>query len=264
MPLEQGHEHEERRVQRQEADVSRNVHGQSLDDAQAAFRAEWEAGLQEKRRQAERARRREAGWSSFCDWIYLRGLILGGGLGGLVGLLSRDWWAALILAAGGALAAGLILVPILVLGLVCKTWFGTRAQRLECELLEMELLERERAELPRETQPDALLALPAERQAEIREKRRQAEWARRRERGWHAATWKIFCTGAGTSVLLGLLAAAFTEQSFALATPLTVFSALLTMPLLCLGGFCEWRCSKRAEHLEQEARQLECAEPPGE
>lgn len=257
MPLEQSHEHEAPRVRPPEP-VTRNVHGQSLDDAQAAFRAEWEARLQEKRRQAERAKRWEAGCSSFCDWIYLRGLIFGGALGGLVGLLSRDWWAALILAAGGALAVGVIMVPLLVLGLVCKTWFGMRAGSLERELLELE-----RVELPREvppdrlTQLDALLALPAERQAEIREKRRQAEWARRRGRWWNAATWKIFCTGAGTSVLLGLIAAAFTEQSFALATPLTVFSALLTMPLLCLASFCEWCWKKRAEHLEREALELE-------
>jgi hypothetical protein len=259
MPLEQGHEHEEPRVRRQEAGVTRNVYGQSLDDAQAAFRAEWAAGLQEKRRQAEGARRREVGWSSFCDWIYLRGLIFGGGIGGLVGLYHKSLWGALILAAGGALVAGLIVVPLLVLGLVCKTWFGARAASLELELLELE-----HVELPSEAQPDALLAFPAELQAEIREKRHQAEAARRRERWWNAATWRIFCTGAGTSVLLGLLAATFTEQSFALATPLTVFSALLTLPLLCLGGFCEWRCSKRAEHLEREARELECAEPPGE
>lgn len=259
MPLEQGHEHEEPRVRLPEAAVSRNVHGQSLDEAQAVFRAEWEAKLQEKRRQAERAKRCEVGWSWFSESNYLRGIAFGGGVGALVGLLCKGLLGALILAVAGAVAAGIIGIPLRVLGVVCKAWFGARAQRLELELRELG-----RVELPREVQPDALLAFPAELQAEIREKRCQAELARRRQRGWNAATWKLFCTGASTSVLLGLFAAAFTPQSFALATPLTVYSALLTFPLLCLAGFGEWCWKRRAEHLERELRELECAEAPGE
>jgi hypothetical protein len=130
--------------------------------------------------------------------------------------------------------------------------------------LEQELLELERTELPREALPDHLThqdaqpAFPAEWQAEVQEKRRQVELARRRERWWNAATWKIFCTGVRTSLLLGLIAAAF-MQNYALATALTVYSALLTLPLLSLGGFCEWRSKKRAERLEQEVRELERA-----
>lgn len=240
--------------------ISRNVHGQSLEDAQESFRAEWAAKIQKKRGEAERARRREGGWDHFCDWFYLRGIAFGGGLGGLAGLILKGLLGALILAAGGALLLGIIGVPLLVLGLGCKAWFGMRAQRLERELLELGRVELPREALPDHLPPpDILLALPAEWRAKIQEKRFQAKSARKRERWWNAATWKVFCTGASTSVLLGLIAAA--QQNYTLALALTVYSALLTIPLLCLASFCEWCWKKRAEHQERELQEMALSEP---
>jgi hypothetical protein len=238
----------------------RSAEGERLDAARAEFRAEWQAKIDRKRQQAESARRREVGWDHFCDWFYLRGIALGGGLGGLAGLILKGLLGALILAAGGALAVGVIGVPLLVLGLGCKAWFGMRAQRLEQELLELGRVELPREALPdRLTPQDVLLAFPAEWRAKAQETLRQAKSARRRERWWNAATWKVFCTGASTSVLLGLIAAA--QQNYALATALTVCSALLTIPLLCLASFGEWHWKKRAEHLERELQELELSEP---
>lgn len=255
MQLDQG---EELHAEPELRPVSRSAEGERLDAARAEFRAEWQAKIDRKRGEVERARRREARCENFCDWIYLRGLVFGGGIGGLVGLLYRSLFGAIVFAAAGALAVGVIVVPLLVLGMACKAWFGARAQRLEQELRELG-----RVELPREARPDIISqqdlrpVFTPEWQAKIQEKRHQEEMARRRERWWNAATWKVFYTGASTSVLLGLFAAVFTQQSFALATPLTVYSALLTIPFMSLASFCEWRWKKRAELLEQKAQELE-------
>lgn len=56
MPIDRGEELEGPLTAPEQDIVIRNVHGQSLDDARQAFRAEWQAKVDRKRQQAVRAR----------------------------------------------------------------------------------------------------------------------------------------------------------------------------------------------------------------
>lgn len=56
MPIDASEELEGPLIAPEQDVVTRNVHGQSLDDARQAFRAEWQAKVDRKRQQAVRAR----------------------------------------------------------------------------------------------------------------------------------------------------------------------------------------------------------------
>lgn len=145
MPLDQGHEPEERCGRPPGPIVTRNVHGQSLADAQAAFRAEWEAQVQEKQHQAEQARLKAARCRKLTELIFIGGPVFGAYFGAVIGLIvTRDagWVRAmqgLTIGAGPGGLFGLVAVmPVLLLMPGCWWFYRRRAQRLERELRKLE------------------------------------------------------------------------------------------------------------------------------
>lgn len=143
MPLDQGQEHEKGRGRLQQESrapeaVTRNVHGQSLDDARETFRAEWQAQIERKRELA-----REAA-SAALFFHQASRVILGGAasLGVLygcrAGLQRGDLSTTLTTSVTAALiAVFLALVPAFV-AFGCAWLLCTRAERLEQEAQELE------------------------------------------------------------------------------------------------------------------------------
>ena len=70
--------------------VSRNVSGQSLDDARAEFRAAWEVKLKRKQRNLARARRWIGTINQITGLILIAGAILGSIGGSVLGVFSGN------------------------------------------------------------------------------------------------------------------------------------------------------------------------------
>lgn len=134
MPLDQGEDHEELRVRPSEPVVSRNAHGQSLDDARQAFRAEWEAKIREKWEQADRGRRLVNWWHTATLRTLYGGAWTSFLLGMLLVLLTRrsEWLTVGIL-------AFFLIIPFVFAGSLTEYYWKKRAQRLEHEAQKLEL-----------------------------------------------------------------------------------------------------------------------------
>lgn len=122
--------------------VTRNAQGLSLDDARAAFQAEWQAKIQEKERAAGRSR-------EVATWYgKARGVIFAGGslFGAACGVHLAGWFGGMTTgaedlfvgvicgAAGGLLAA----TPLAMVALLCEWFWQQRAERLDREARELE------------------------------------------------------------------------------------------------------------------------------
>lgn len=116
----------------------RNVHGQSLDDARAAFRAEWQAKVDRKRHEAARAQEKARRWASAPQKLLLGGAVLGG-LGGVYLGVSTGAFRvlpALILAL--ALSGCGLVIPLAAAATACATRQKQRADQLEREAQRLE------------------------------------------------------------------------------------------------------------------------------
>lgn len=144
MRLDQGQDHEELRLRLQQESrapesVTRNVHGQSLEDARTAFREEWEAKIAQKREQAEQARRRQLWWGA-ATWKIFRG---GAGVGLFLGMMAGTITPAVTVPAMPPFLTAIILWTILASPFVffasaCEWRWKKRAERLDRELRELE------------------------------------------------------------------------------------------------------------------------------
>lgn len=120
-------------------DLTRNIHGESLDDARAEFRAKWQAKIDRKRQEAGEARRRAEWLARTKDVVSYHVPLIGAVLGLIVGLvITLDNAAAGPVLLGvlfGFYAGKAIVLP---LPTVARSW-GKRVERLERELRELEL-----------------------------------------------------------------------------------------------------------------------------
>lgn len=120
-------------------DLTRNVHGESLDDARAEFRAKWQAKIDRKRQEAGEARRRAEWLARTKDVVTYHVPLIGAVLGLIVGLvITLDNAAAGPVLLGvlfGFYAGKAIVLPLL----AASRYWGKRADRLERELRELEL-----------------------------------------------------------------------------------------------------------------------------
>lgn len=114
--------------------VTRNPHGQSLDDAREAFRTEWQAKIQEKQLAVGQARRSEEWFASSRPQFFAVGAGFGAFFAVPLGLLIGGLPGALVGAVGGAMLGWLTVV----LSLVCESWFQKKAERLEWEVQKLE------------------------------------------------------------------------------------------------------------------------------
>lgn len=119
-------------------DVTRNAHGESLDDAREAFRAEWQAQIERKRQQAKGA----AEGALFFHQASC--VILGGAaaLGALFGCLPGFQWgglsAALAMSVISALLAVLLALVPAGAAFACAWLLCEKADRLKREAEELE------------------------------------------------------------------------------------------------------------------------------
>lgn len=118
--------------------VSRNAHGQSLDDAREAFRAEWQAKIERKRELAKEAAAAALFFHQASRVILGGAASLGVVYGCLAGLERRDLSTTLTTSVTAALfAVFLALIPALA-AFGCAWLLCTRAERLEQEAQELE------------------------------------------------------------------------------------------------------------------------------
>lgn len=119
--------------------VTRNAHGQSLDDARAAFRAEWQAKIDRKREQAERAKRTAVLLlERVAELIVVGTTGFGVLLGCLIGFQRRDLATGLTMSFHAA-TIGVLLSVVLVGVTMLSSWFCRyQAERLEQEARELE------------------------------------------------------------------------------------------------------------------------------
>lgn len=117
--------------------VTRNAHGQSLDDARETFRAEWQAKIRMKRQEAVRARRCHQ-WSRVAGWTLFFGGI---GAGSLLGAMALAYPLAaesiplfVVLIVSGAILATYFVLS----ASICAWYWKKRAAQLEREVREME------------------------------------------------------------------------------------------------------------------------------
>lgn len=134
----QGRAHEERQAVPARDVVSRNAHGESLEDAREAFRAEWEAKLRKKKQAAAQARQKVERIAKTREAMLPGGLLLSACFGVLIGVLVMGFpgFAAGFLL-GGLFGINIVIPPLL----LCRggEWFyRQRAERLEHEIREME------------------------------------------------------------------------------------------------------------------------------
>jgi hypothetical protein len=143
--MSQSHFHEapgERSHQTAATEVSRNTHGQSLEDAREAFRVEWQAQIQEKERAAGRSRELAVWYGKAREILYAGGRVLGGVLG--LSLVVRFGWmtagpldlvqSMVFGAIGGMLAA----TPLAMVTRLCEWFWQQRAEKREREARELE------------------------------------------------------------------------------------------------------------------------------
>lgn len=121
-----------------EAAVSRNAHGQSLDDAREAFRAGWELKLQETRQQAVRARRLEDWFSYAPRTILIGGALCGAAIMGVTGAMLGGLPDLVMGALIGGVNGLLVLLPLALVALLFQWCWQRRAERLERQVREME------------------------------------------------------------------------------------------------------------------------------
>lgn len=119
--------------------VARNPHGQSLDEARAAFRAEWQTKIERKQAQAVKARKLEKWYRQAPRRILIGGAVVGACLGALGGALQGILHDFLLGALLGGAYGFLTVLPLPLLTLLGQ-W---------CHYEHAELLEREVRELKR-------------------------------------------------------------------------------------------------------------------
>lgn len=117
--------------------VARNVHGQSLEDAQATFRAEWETKIWETRCQAEKAANTAIWCGEMVEKILTGGPTFGAYFGTLIGV-SRGTGLGTGLIFGCILGFVAVIPPAL-LAAGGQWLYRRRAERLERKLRELEL-----------------------------------------------------------------------------------------------------------------------------
>lgn len=124
--------------------LTRNAHGQSLDDAREAFRTAWEQKLRVLREQAKQARRRAESCRKIGWFIFVGGPVFGAYFGAVLALLQfheAGWAEAFVAGAVTGSIFGLsTVVPFLLLVAGCWWRYRQRAQRLERELQKLERL----------------------------------------------------------------------------------------------------------------------------
>lgn len=118
--------------------VSRNAHGQTLDDAREIFRAEWQAQIARKQHQAVRTRSLVIGMRRAAASMLIAGVSLGALLGCVLGFMMGNL-PALILSVFLLGAVGFIfaLAPVFII-LVCALAGQSYTERLQREVWEME------------------------------------------------------------------------------------------------------------------------------
>lgn len=143
MRLDEGQEHEERRGRLQQESrapeaVTRNVHGQSLDDARETFHAEWQAQIEQKRELAKEAAAAALFFHQASRVILGGAASLGVLYGCLAGLERRDLSTTLATSMAAALIAVLLALLPALAAFGCAWLLCTRAERLEQEAQELE------------------------------------------------------------------------------------------------------------------------------
>lgn len=118
--------------------VVRNVHGQSLEDAQAAFRAEWETKIWEARCQAEKDANTAIRCGELAEKIVTGGPTFGAYFGALIGL-SRGFSGLGTGLVFGCILGFVAVIPPALLAAGGQWFYLRRAKRLEQELRELEL-----------------------------------------------------------------------------------------------------------------------------
>lgn len=125
--------------------VTRNAHGQSLDDARETFRTEWEEKLWALRERAEQARRRAEGCRKIGEFIFVGGPVFGAYFGAVIAPFSfhEVGWAGAALVAVASAGAGVVfgltsVIPVLLLVAGCRWFYRSRAQWLEREVEKLE------------------------------------------------------------------------------------------------------------------------------
>lgn len=119
--------------------VTRDAHGQSLDDARETFRAEWQAKIGRKWDQAERAKRTAVLLLERVAELVVVGTTgFGVLLGCLIGFQRRDLATGLTMSFHAA-TIGVLLSLVLVGVTMLSSWFcHYQAERLEQEAQELE------------------------------------------------------------------------------------------------------------------------------
>lgn len=138
MRLDQGQDHEELRVRQPNPLISRNVHGQSLDDAQAGFRAEWETKIWETRCQAEKAANTAICCGEMAEKIVTGGPAFGAYFGALIGV-SRGFAGLGTGLIFGCILGFIAVIPPALLAAGGRWFYSRQAERLERKLRELEL-----------------------------------------------------------------------------------------------------------------------------
>ena len=98
-----------------DGDVTRNIVGQSLDDARAQFHADWQVRLARRRRAVDRARRLVSLLHRITEWLLAAGALFGAISGVLLGLLSGQLPMLLDAMVLGALIGAGATLPLLLL-----------------------------------------------------------------------------------------------------------------------------------------------------
>jgi len=140
------HQEQERQTRREypvaeigdAAPVSRNVEGQSLDDARAAFRADWQAMVDRKLRRAAWARTRAAALSQTTGHLRIAGPALGAVLGALFLLGAHGFPQIIQGTLLGALFGFLAVIPLMLLTEASAGHWRQHAIELERSAREME------------------------------------------------------------------------------------------------------------------------------
>lgn len=138
MLCNQDEAHEERQAIPAQEAVSRNAHGESLDDARETFRVEWEARLRKKKQRSAQARQTVEWIGETRKYVLISGLALGAYFGGLIGAMymnSSGILAGLVL---GGPSGTIAVIPLLLLCRSGEWFYRQRAEQLEYEVGEME------------------------------------------------------------------------------------------------------------------------------
>lgn len=119
-------------------DLTRNVHGESLDDARAEFRAEWQAKIERKREQAEQARRTFRYFQRGPGVISVIAAIGGAVFAAVRTAGGGGAWFIPVGAFAGSILGWAFTSPLVPASIVAATVYRRRAERLEREGQELE------------------------------------------------------------------------------------------------------------------------------